>query len=122
MNPVSFCKGRQEARCKRYHWSGIQPFSPASAVPLAASMRRFAPLPPAAHASAYAILAFADGGSRNSSLHPPPEALGISTLAQGSRDSLCIASALPRCVAAEVTPAAGGRPSSVTMFHICETS
>ena len=32
-------------------------------------------------------LALADGGSRNSSLHPPPEALGISTLAQGSRGS-----------------------------------
>ena len=38
-----------------------------------------APLPFSAHASACAILAFADGGSRNSSLHPPPEALGIST-------------------------------------------
>ena len=38
-----------------------------------------APLPFSAHASAYAILAFADGGSRNSSLHPPQEALGIST-------------------------------------------
>ena len=44
-----------------------------------------APLPFSAHASACAILAFADGGSRNSSLHPPQEALGISTLAQGSR-------------------------------------
>ena len=48
--------------------------------------RWFAPLPPTAHASAYAILAFADGGSRNSSLHPPQEELGISTLAQGSRE------------------------------------
>ena len=91
MNPVSFCKGRRKARWKRYHRSEIQPFSPASAVPLAASMLRFAPLPLTSHASAYAILAFADGGSRNSSLHPPQEALGISTLAQGSRDSLCIA-------------------------------
>ena len=41
-------------------------------------------MPFSAHASACAILAFADGGSRNSSLHPPQEALGISTLAQGS--------------------------------------
>ena len=36
-------------------------------------------MPFSAHASACAILAFADGGSRNSSLHPPQEALGIST-------------------------------------------
>ena len=86
MNPVSFCKGRREMRCKRYHRSEIQPFSPASAVPLAASMRRFAPLPLTAHASAYAILAFADGSSRNSSLHPPLEALGISTLTQGRQE------------------------------------
>ena len=43
-------------------------------------------MPFSAHASACAILAFADGGSRNSSLHPPQEALGISTLAQGSRE------------------------------------
>ncbi len=42
-------------------------------------------MPFSAHASACAILAFADGGSQNSSLHPPTEALGISTLAQGSR-------------------------------------
>ena len=66
---------------------GIQPLRHASAIPLAASMRRFAPLPLTAHASAYAILAFADGGSRNSSLHPPPEALGISTLTQGRREA-----------------------------------
>ncbi len=33
-----------------------------------------------------------------------------------------IRSPLARCVAAEVTPACGGRPSSATMFHICETS
>ena len=46
----------------------------------------FAPSPLAARASAYANLAFADDGSRNSSLHPPQEALGISTLAQGSRE------------------------------------
>ena len=44
-------------------------------------------MPFSAHASACAILAFADGGSRNSLLHPPQEALGISTLAQGSQDS-----------------------------------
>ena len=44
-------------------------------------------MPLTAHASAYASLAFADGGSRNSSLHPPLEALGISTLAQGSREA-----------------------------------
>ena len=54
---------------------------------LEASRHRFAPLPLTAHASAYANLAFADGGSRNSSLHPPLEALGISTLAQGSREA-----------------------------------
>ena len=42
-------------------------------------------MPFSAHASACAILALADGGSRHSSLHPPTEALGISTLAQGSR-------------------------------------
>ena len=30
--------------------------------------------------------------------------------------------AAARRAAAEVTPACGGRPSSVTMFHICETS
>ena len=42
----------------------------------------------------FAILAFADGGSRNSSLHPPPEALGISTLAQRSRDSRSVTSVL----------------------------
>ncbi len=83
-------KGVNIKECKRYNWSRIQPFSHASAVPLAASRRRFAPLPLTAHASAYAILAFADGGSRNSSLHPPPEALGISTLAQGSQDSRLI--------------------------------
>ena len=46
---------------------------------LAPSRHLFAPLPFSAHASACAILAFADGGSRNSSLHPPLEALGIST-------------------------------------------
>ena len=80
--------GVNNRKRRRYHRSRIQPLRHASAVPLAASRRRFAPLPLTAHASAYAILAFADGGSRNSSFHPPPEALGISTLAQGSRDSL----------------------------------
>ena len=40
-------------------------------------------------------LAFADGGSRNSSLHPPQEALGISTLAQGSRERAQYASVHP---------------------------
>ena len=83
-------KGVNIKEYKRYHWSPIQPLRHASAIPLVASRRRFAPLPLTAHASAYAILAFADGGSRNSSLHPPPEALGISTLAQGSRDSLSV--------------------------------
>ena len=56
-------KGVNIKKCRRFHWSPIQPFSLASAVPLAASRRRFAPLPLTAHASAYAILAFADGGS-----------------------------------------------------------
>ena len=43
----------------------------------------------------FAILAFADGSSRNSSLHPPPEALGISTLEQGSRERTAPLCAIP---------------------------
>ena len=81
-----------------------------------------------AHASACAILAFADGGSRNSSLHPPLEALGISTLAQGSQDSRSVLLAEHReprrlppqatefaKVCTAVKPAVGGLPSSVTV-------
>ena len=67
--------------CKRYSLSRIKPLShrwflikdiKALVCPFAVLRSRFG----------FAILAFADGGSRNSSLHPPPEALGISTLAQ----------------------------------------
>ena len=59
-------------------------------------------MPFSAHASACAILAFADGGSRNSSLHPPQEALGISTLAQGSREVRSVAALRPLHRGAEI--------------------
>ena len=85
-------------------------------------------MPFSAHASAFAILAFADGGSRNSSLHPPLEALGISTLAQGSRErapspsvrhkgaeAAAAASHRITKVRVAVKPADGGLPSSVTV-------
>ncbi len=55
-------KGVNIKEYKRYHRSPIQPLRLTGAVPMAASRRRFAPLPLTAHASAYAILAFADGG------------------------------------------------------------
>ena len=98
-----------EIRCKRYHWSPIQPLShrwflikgiKALVCPFAVLRSRFG----------FAILAFADGGSRNSSLHPPLEALGISTLTQGSRERAQLTK-----VQAAVKPTGGGLPSSVTV-------